>query len=300
MHSQARRANPDSSFDYTLQTIYIHGCPVRAIVDTGSNISIMRRSLIQDLHAPARKDSAAKFTVDLSGIESRIILFDTRSCQAGEVTIIDATMRGANKKQQLPLCPFLATVLDLDEAVPHFPPHVDMILGTNALVGSIVAFGAKSGPRLLGAKEAITQRQQVSAGHPFVELVITACDRPGDQLGPLFVAHTDVGLFLLDTGNHMSAFCDTRLTDKCAPVLQTVGKSIDGGLKLTTVFAKRKTPPSMSVIGSWCETGMESPPPMVVGNVGASILSGDSRAAFAKTIFDFQQHRVFVCCPNLL
>lgn len=276
-------AEADTPYAMVVQTVLIAGVSVVAIVDTGSNISIMRSGLLHDTSQRGRSSSPhAKFAMDMTKMRSRRVVFHTSISTATDIPIAGATMPSTSAGRHIELPPFVCCMLDLQQVLPNFPSHVDMILGTNALAGTIVLFKGAGGP-LLMSRSALTRRLSSTHKPPLAHLRTTTCDQALDDLGPLFMADTDVGHFLLDTGNHFSPFCSLRLGPTCIPRLLF---ATTPPVQVAGPLAIMRMPQSLGVIGNWC-------PINVVGNLGSSIFAGGSAAQFPQCVFDFGMGNVY-------
>ena len=84
------------------------------------------------------------FNVDLSRAQKRQVTFQNNVCDA-----FDVMVREFKVSDKITLKPFVATVTDLNMAIPNFPDSIDCILGTNALEGYMVQFQHAQSPRFI-------------------------------------------------------------------------------------------------------------------------------------------------------
>jgi hypothetical protein len=294
--------------------VEINGKPINAIIDTGSNISLIHEKLIGDSND---KKNTNKFTVDFKKTVERKVTF-----MSGVGVSRDALVKTLKiKKNDISFSKnTVITIVDLEKTIPNFPKNIDMIIGTNAMNESIVKFEKSKNLDILSRKQL---NGEIERNDYFeIDVIDTLCDiNKFDALGPLFLVkihNSEIPntVFLADSGNKFSSFClDSSSADKqthskasnavCGVGLQCFEcgntniqilvkdiKKKNSKFRPKTIKTKLQKiapPASLTSIENWCidELGQKIE---IQGNLGIDFWGNFCK----KSLFDFEKKKIYV------
>lgn len=311
--------NPlDKHIDYITREVTFT-CPQRTcghvgtlkmVIDTGSNTTIVDAEALAQLCAACgvghydeedehdgvvglkrrvaprgKKNQPARGGVNLSPfptIRERAVAFPRKV-----LTIPELEMSGGvivSKGVGHPLPPFRAGSMNIRDAIPLFPKHLDGILGTNAMSKLVVI--VRPGERRVDVVTQFTPTPQ----HVQLDVELTDPDnKPGGELGNLLFAKTDSGNLLLDTGNQATTFC-THHSGMCDPstkglVLNSVDPAKDVNLDQHEMRIRAR-PESLNTLHQ------EDPSLVPAGNIGISLMLNTDY--FQEFVIDISKNSAFV------
>lgn len=300
-------------YDELLMPLRLNGKPLLALVDTGSNITLLHQSVVGDTRAPGH---GLPFSVDFGRTRTRRVAFMSGVGVSRDAVAVDLRSEATDRPLEREV---VVTIVDLHQSIQNFPKQVDMIVGTNALASRIVRFERGAPPRLVTRAE-LRSLQRLEPGMLEVDTVGSMCDLPEDNLGPLFMvrvhnAEAPGTVFLADTGNKFSSFCLDNgpvpegsakesavcgVGFECFACGETNAQIAVRGLNekdfrpMTIRQKLQKIPPpsSLTSIEDWCRDARGRPID-IQGNLGIDFWAGYLRL----TVFDFDKRKIF-CVPG--
>lgn len=186
---------PSSShFDLVSCKVTINGREYSGLLDTGSNTTIFGTN-IQSGQVVAK----GMVSFATKQVMCPQIRFESNEIQLGAQKIgVEFATEGYKVR--------------LSDAIPNFPEDkFDLLIGTNVLRGLSVHVGPENTPLRI-------EKNVPGSDSNFKRVSSTSCGGlPGSEFGPLLLAQTNHGHFLVDTGNSFSTFCNQQETSSECP-----------------------------------------------------------------------------------
>lgn len=183
-----------SHFDLVSCKVTINGTEYVGLLDTGSNTTIF-----------GTKIKSGKV------VAKGMVSFATKQVMCPQIRFEADEIQLGDQKTKIAFATEGYQV-SLSDAIPNFPEDkFDLLIGTNVLRGLSVHVGPENTPLRIEENVPDSESQ-------FKRVSSTSCGgSPGSEFGPLLLAQTNHGHFLVDTGNSFSTFCNQQETSSECP-----------------------------------------------------------------------------------
>lgn len=249
--------------------------PVEAIVDTGSNCSLVQTSCLAGKDSRKSHDSTS-VAVDFPTVDNAM----------GKTRLVEVEMIGQTRLSRQQSHYTFLLFDNLSEVIPGYPKQAPVLIGTNLLSGYTLRVCKESAYVSLSPLPFEDLHDRTKGSNVFQVPTPEGqdCGKRTKMNGPFVLCETNMGAFLADTGNMRSTFCiecskETKSVSIALTPVNYSGTDTDKPITLVNVEgmeSKGKKSESIKTVENNCRV-------TVHGNLSKDVWVG----VFEKTFFDF-------------